>query len=83
MQSNASKGEEKSILSGLLFELSESDDLPLEFNEKLWNATIGHVTVYADERIVFSVKDSTDITLMLWKDKKQKTQLCRICFLHN
>jgi len=58
--------EEKSIiLSGLLFEISELDDLPLVFNEKLWHAAIDHVTVYSDERIVFSIKDGTEITRML------------------
>lgn len=52
-------------LSGMLFELAELDDLPIEFNETLWNATIDHVTVHDDERIVFTIKDGTEITTML------------------
>lgn len=33
---------------GLILVLSELDDLPLSFDEKLWQGTVGHVTVYAD-----------------------------------
>jgi DNA invertase Pin-like site-specific DNA recombinase len=50
------------IISGLLFEISELDTFPITFDEKLWNATIDRVTVYADERLVFRFKDGTEIT---------------------
>lgn len=44
-------------LGGLLFELTELDALPITFNENLWNAAIDHVTVCADERVIFHFKD--------------------------
>ena len=66
LQKQRQSMEDKSIvLGGLLFEISELDDLPICFNEKLWNATVDHVTVYADERIIFSIKGGEEITLML------------------
>ena len=49
----------------MLFELTELDTLPITFNEKLWNAAIDRVTVYADERVVFHFKDGKDITELL------------------
>jgi len=49
----------------MLFELTELDALPITFNEKLWNAAIDRVTVYADERVVFHFKDGKDITKIL------------------
>lgn len=39
--------------------LSESRELPVEFDEKLWNATVERLTVYEDERLVFSHEDSS------------------------
>ena len=39
--------------------------LPLTFDEKLWNGTVDHVTVYADERVVFRFKDGKEITTRL------------------
>jgi hypothetical protein len=52
-------------LGGLLFELTELDALPITFNENLWNAAIDHVTVYADERVIFHFKDRKDIAELL------------------
>ncbi|MDD4475767.1 MAG: zinc ribbon domain-containing protein [Eubacteriales bacterium] len=52
-------------IGGLLFELTELKDLPIAFNEKLWNAAIDHVTIYADERVIFHFKDGKDITKTL------------------
>lgn len=52
-------------IGGMLFELTELDTLPITFNEKLWNASIDRVTVYANERVVFHFKDGKDITEML------------------
>jgi len=37
------------IISGFMFAVSELDDLPIEFNEKLWTSVIDIVTVYEDE----------------------------------
>jgi len=52
-------------IGGLLFELTELDALPITFNENLWNAAIDHVTVCADERVIFNFKDGKDIAVLL------------------
>lgn len=52
-------------IGGMMFELRELTVLPLTFGEKLWNGTIDHVTVYADERVVFHFKDRKEIVTML------------------
>ena len=49
----------------MMFELGELTALPLTFDEKLWNGTVDHVTVYADERVVFRFKDGKEITTRL------------------
>ena len=41
------------------------DALPVAFDEKLWNGTIDHVTVHADERVVFMFKDGKEIVTRL------------------
>ena len=33
----------------------------LEFTESLWNSVVDHVTVYADERLVFAFKNGKEI----------------------
>ena len=50
---------------GMLFELTELEAPPIEFDEKLWHAVVDHVTVYNDDRLVFSLKDGTEITVDL------------------
>ncbi|MGM9575383.1 MAG: hypothetical protein ACI3VE_05725 [Oscillospiraceae bacterium] len=52
-------------IGGMMFELGELDALPLTFNEKLWNGTVDHVTVHADERVVFQFRDGKEITTRL------------------
>lgn len=52
-------------IGGMLFELTELDTLPIIFDEKLWNAAIDRVTVYADNRVVFHFKDRKEITELL------------------
>lgn len=52
-------------IGGMMFELGELTALPLTFDEKLWNGTIDHVTVHADERVVFRFKDGKEITTRL------------------
>ena len=37
-------------------------ELPTGFNESHWNALVDHVTVYADDRMVFSFKNGSEIT---------------------
>ena len=53
------------VFSGILFRLTELTEIPIDFDEALWNTLIDHVTIYADERIVFSFMDGTEITEML------------------
>ena len=38
---------------------------PIEFDEKLWHAVVDYVTVYNDDRLVYSLKDGTEITIEL------------------
>ena len=49
----------------MMFELGELDTLPIAFDEKLWQGTIDHVTVQADERVVFVFKDKAEIATTL------------------
>ena len=38
---------------------------PIEFDEKLRYAVVDKVTVYNDDRLVYSLKDGTEITIEL------------------
>ena len=49
----------------MLFELTETPAPPIEFDEKHWHAVVDKVTVYNDGRLVYSLKDGTEITIML------------------
>ncbi len=42
--------------------LTEQKELPINFSEELWIATVDHVTVHADERVVFTFKSGAEIT---------------------
>ena len=53
------------VFSGILFRLTELEEIPIDFDEALWNTLVDHVTVHADERIVFSFMDGTEITEIL------------------
>lgn len=53
------------VFSGILFWLTEMKEIPIDFDEALWNTLIDHVAIYADERIVFSFMDGTEITEMV------------------
>ena len=53
------------VFSGILFQLTELQNIPAEFNESLWNTLVDHVTVYSDERVVFTFKDGAEIVTML------------------
>lgn len=52
-------------IGGMMFELGELTALPLTFDEKLWHGTIDHVTVHADERVVFQFKGGKEIVIRL------------------
>ena len=56
---------ESVAIGGMLFELTESPAPPIEFDEKLWHAVVDHVTVYNDDRLVYSLKDGSEITVRL------------------
>lgn len=49
-------------IGGCLFALEELDLLQISFSEPLWNTVVDHVTVYADERLVFRFKNGSEIT---------------------
>ena len=53
------------VFSGILFQLTELEEIPIDFDEALWNTRIDHVAIYADERIVFSFMDGTEISEMV------------------
>ena len=53
------------VFSSVLLRLTELKEIPIDFDEPLWNTLVDHVTVHADERIVFSFMDGTEITEML------------------
>ena len=56
---------ESVAIGGMLFELTELKAPPIEFDKKLWHAVVDHVTVYHDDRLVYSLKDGTEITIEL------------------
>ena len=58
------KAESVSI-GGMLTGLEEPPAPPIEFDEKLWHAVVDRVTVYNDDRLVYSLKDGSEITVML------------------
>ena len=62
---------ESVAIGGMLFELTELEAPPIEFDEKLWHAVVDHVTVYNNDRLVYSLKDGTEITIELWKIKEK------------
>ena len=52
-------------IGGMLTELEELEAPPIEFDEKLWHAVVDRVTVYNDDRLVYSPKDGSEITVRL------------------
>ena len=62
LQKERSERERKGdVLSGFLFELSEMDELSLEFSPRRWNAIVDHVTVHHDGRLVFSFQNGREV----------------------
>ena len=49
------------ILGGFLFAIKELDILQLDFTPTLWHTTVDHVTVYADERLVFKFRNGNEV----------------------
>ena len=56
---------ESVAIGGMIFELTRLEAPPIEFDKKLWHAVIDHVTVYNYARLVYSLKDRTEITIEL------------------
>jgi hypothetical protein len=56
---------ESVAIGGMLTELAELEAPPIEFDEKLWHAVVDRLTVYNDNRLVYSLKDGSEITVML------------------
>ena len=56
---------ESVAIGGMLTELEELEAPPIEFDEKLWHIVVDRVTVYNDDRLVYSLKDGSKITVML------------------
>ncbi|MBQ3427148.1 MAG: hypothetical protein IJH37_08405 [Clostridia bacterium] len=53
------------VLSGFMFEIQEIEELPLEFDEKLWNSVIDKVVVNEDETVIFKFRNGAEITELL------------------
>ena len=53
------------IMSGFLFAITELDTLQIQFSPVLWHSTVDHVTVYADERLVFHFKNGSEVEVRL------------------
>ena len=56
---------ESIAIGGMLSQLTELEAPPIEFDEKLWYAVVERVTVYNDDRLVYSLKDGSEITVIL------------------
>ena len=56
---------ESVAIGGMLFELTEPPTPPIELDEKLWHAVVDRITVYNNDRLVFSLKDGAEITIKL------------------
>ena len=52
-------------IKNFINEMPKMNNLPIEFNERLWNSVIDTVTVYEDERIVFRFKNGMEIEEIL------------------
>ena len=52
-------------IGDMLTELTELEAPLIEFDEKLWHAVVDKVTVMGNDRLVYSLKDGSEITIML------------------
>ena len=50
-------------LDAFLFELTEMDDLDMEFSPRRWNAIVDRVTVHSDGRLVFSFQNGSAVVV--------------------
>lgn len=56
------KGIRYDIFCGFLAGLSETVDLPVNFNERLFHRLVDHATVCQDGRVVFSFCNSMEVS---------------------
>ena len=56
---------ESIAIGGMLFQLTEIEVPPIELDKKLWHAMVDYVIVYNNDRLVYSLKDRAEITVML------------------
>lgn len=54
--------EQSDRLGSFIFTIHEQEQMPIEFTDDLWLATVDHMTVNADETVVFTFKNGTEIT---------------------
>ena len=48
-----------------MFEISALPEMPVVFCEHFWNNMIDHVTVYHDDRVVFTFKNGGEVTKVI------------------
>ena len=53
------------VLSGFLFELGELERLDTEWRDARFQATVDHITVYNDGRLVFTFRNGSEETVMM------------------
>lgn len=53
------------VMSGFLFAITELDTLQLQFDPALWQATVDHVTMFADERLVFHFRNGCKVEVWI------------------
>ena len=56
------KGIQYDIFSGFLAGLSETGELPVDFNEKLFHRLVDYATVYPDGRVVFTFRNGAEVS---------------------
>ena len=50
------------IFSGFLAGLSETVELPVDFNERLFHRLVDYATVYPDGRVVFTFRNEVEVS---------------------
>ncbi len=50
------------IFSGFLAELSETVELPVDFNEKLFHRLVDYATVHSDGSVVFTFRNGVEVS---------------------
>ncbi len=56
------KGIQYDIFSGFLTGRSETEELLVDFNEKLFHRLVDYATVYSDGRVVFTFRNGVEVS---------------------